>query len=503
MPIDDRSPVATQGDQATASRINDRGLFWGLIALLCWAPLPIGSNRSWSMAILMAWSQVLLFCAIILWRSYPDGAMARLRQFRWPIGLLGAFIGLLWVQLLPLPAGILGFLSPETLAVAQSVGRFTLSLDPSASERYFMLGFAYFSTFLVTLLTVRDARRIDQLAAALVFNGLFHASLGIALFSAGATYRIFFTDIFHTRVIGSYVYHNHFAGYMEICLSVGIGLMLARLGSQSSRPGNWRHKATSALAFILSPKMRLRIMLIVMVIALVLTRSRMGNTSFFAAMLLVGLTSLLLSRRMAPATVGLILSLIIIDIAVIGTWVGLEKVVARIQETTLQSAASSQEESIEQRLDVSHHALELIRDFPAFGTGGGSFYNTYLRYKNPSIPVYFDHAHNDYVELAADNGLIGIGLLGAFVLLSAGSTLHILLRRRASLPRGIAFGTLMMIVTLLIHSSVDFNLQLPANALTIVVVIAMGWCAWSLPSQSRNDSRHNAPNESKDSAATR
>lgn len=476
---------------SAASDIKDRGLFWGLILLLYWAPLPIGSNRSWAMAILVIWSQALLFAAMYAWRRAPAAAMARLKQFRWPIVLLGAFVGLLWLQLMPLPAGVLGILSPEALAVQQGAGTLHLTLDPSASERYFTLAFSYFSAFIVTLLTIRDAKRIDTLAAAIVLNGVFQACVGILLFSAGATYRIFFTDIFHTRVIGTYVYHNHFAGYMEICLSVGIGLMLARLGSQSTRPADWRQTASKALAFILSPKMRLRLMLIVLVIALVLTRSRMGNTSFFAAMLLVGLISLLLSRRIAPATVGLILSLIIIDVAVVGTWIGLEKVVTRIQETALTNAVSSREESVEQRTDVGRHALDLIRDFPAFGTGGGSFYNTYLRYKNPAIPVYFDHTHNDYIEIAADNGLIGLGLLGAFVLVSAGAAVGILLRRRSSLPRGIAFATLMMIVTLLIHSSVDFNLQLPANALTIVVVLAMVWCARALPQQGRTDSRHN------------
>lgn len=484
MPIDAQPTVTAQGVVETRSHINDRGLFWALIALLCWAPLPIGSNRAWSMAILVAWSQLLVLGAMYVWRRQPALAMARLHQFRWPIALLGAFVGLLWIQFMPLPEGILGLLSPETLAVEKGVARYTLSLDASASERYFMLGYAYFSVFLVTLLTVRDGRRIDQLAGALVLNGLFQACLGILLFSVGAAYRIFFTDIFHTRVIGSYVYHNHFAGYMEICLSVGIGLMLARLGAQPSRTGDWRNKAASALAFILSPQMRLRVMLVVMVIALVLTRSRMGNTSFFAALLLVGLLSLLLSRRMAPATVGLIFSLVIIDAAVIGTWVGLEKVVARIQETTLQNAPGSQEESVEQRLDVSRKTLDLIRDFPAFGTGGGSFYNAYVRYKNPAIPVYFDHTHNDYLEIAADNGLIGVGLLSGFVLVSAAAALHVLRRRRSSVPRGMAFGTLMLITVLLIHSSVDFNLQLPANALTIVIVIAMGWCARALPSHS-------------------
>jgi hypothetical protein len=58
----------------------------------------------------------------------------------------------------------------------------------------------------------------------------------------------------------------------------------------------------------------------------------------------------------------------------------------------------------------------------------------------------------------------------------------VLRQRRSSLPRGMAFGVLMAIVALEIHSTVDFNLQLPANALTVMVILAMGWIAMALPS---------------------
>ena len=61
-------------------------------------------------------------------------------------------------------------------------------------------------------------------------------------------------------------------------------------------------------AFILSPKMRLRLLLVVMVIALVLTRSRMGNAAFFAAMLIVGSIAIVLASKTAPKTIALIAS---------------------------------------------------------------------------------------------------------------------------------------------------------------------------------------------------
>jgi hypothetical protein len=68
--------------------------------------------------------------------------------------------------------------------------------------------------------------------------------------------------------------------------------------------------------------MRLRLLLIIMVIGLVLTRSRMGNSAFFAAMLIVGAMAIVLARKTAPQTIVLIASLVIIDVLVIGTWVG-------------------------------------------------------------------------------------------------------------------------------------------------------------------------------------
>ena len=461
--------------------VKDGWVFWGLLLLLVWVPLPLGSNRTWALGILIGWSIVLLFGTAWAWRSQFDAGFERLSRFRWPLAFLGAFVVLVWLQTVALPGEWVALVSPEAWRVEQGVTVGRLSLDVHQTQMYAALSFAYFSCFVVTLLVVRDVARLDRLAQFLVWAGLLQAVIGVLLFSAGATYRIFFFDVIHDRLKGTFGYHNHFAGYMELCLSVGIGLMLARLGTEKTRPGGWRHKLTLVLGFVLSPKMRLRMMLVVLVIALVLTRSRMGNGGFFVAMLVVGLVTLALSRRAAPAMVGLIISLIVIDVLVVGTWIGVEKVVERVQGTTLATQSGVHEESLELRQDAARHGLDLVRDFPVLGTGGGSFYNAYIRYRTPR-EGYFDHAHNDYVELAADYGLVGVGLLGGFVLLTMAACLKVLRQRRSSLPRGMAFGVLMAIVALAIHSTVDFNLQLPANALTLMVILAMGWIAMALPS---------------------
>ena len=58
--------------------------------------------------------------------------------------------------------------------------------------------------------------------------------------------------------------------------------------------------------------------------------------------------------------------------------------------------------------------------------------------------------------------------------------LRTLYERRDPLCRGIAFGATMGIIAIMIHSWVDFNLQIPANALTFVVLLALGWAAYSV-----------------------
>ncbi|MES2300406.1 MAG: O-antigen ligase family protein [Pseudomonadota bacterium] len=468
----------------------DRWVFNGMLALLFWLPLPLASNRVWAVGILVAMVCTLCAGAAFAWRRDLAGACATLAKFKLPLALFGLFVALAIVQVLPLPAAVLGLLSPASLRVQQETQAalhvnlpLYLSLDLYQSRLMASLSIAYFLAFALLLLLVRGARRLERAVQAIVWSGLLQAMLGIFLFSVGAHYHLFFTDIEHSRALGTFVNRNHLAGYLEMSLALGIGLMLARLGQGGPAYPGWRQRLVAGLAFVISPKMRLRLMLVVMVMALVLTRSRMGNTAFFASLLAVGLVSLPLSWRTAPATVALIVSLLVVDIVIVGTWVGLEKVVERINDTTVVATSGHIEDSVEERLLPAHQALELIAQYPAFGTGAGSFYNAFGTVRPPAVRNYFDHAHNDYAEVASDSGLPAAALLAALVLATVVSALTVLVRRRSSLPRGVAFGVLMSIVALAIHSSVDFNLQIPANALTFVLILALGWAAQALPSR--------------------
>lgn len=470
----------------TDDDVKDRFLFAALLGLLAWAPLPLGSNRTFAVGILVAWAILLGLGCLWVWRHHAAAGWQQLYKFRLPLGVLGVWVTYVWAQTWQLPVAWMMVLSPEAVAVQQGVAPHTISLDVHQTRLYAAMSTAYAMCFAVTVMTVRDRVRLESLCMGIVWIAVFQAVVGVVLFSVGARYQIFYFDLSHAeRLKGTLSYHNFFAGFMELSLAVGIGLMLAKLGSASPPQGRgWKHLIVRWLDFILSPKMRLRLLLVVMVIALVLTRSRMGNTAFFAALLIVGALSLLLTRRSAPAMMTLVISLIVVDVVVVGTWVGLEKVVERVQGTKLTTAEGGTQESVEARTNAARHAMDMLPDFPLTGTGMGSFYNTYIRYRMPE-KGFVDHAHNDYVELAADGGAIGVGLLGTLVASTFVVSAVALAKRQSSTPRGVAFGVMMAVVSLAIHSTVDFNLQLPSNVVLLMVILAMGWVAYRLPSGRR------------------
>ncbi len=510
--------VALRTPSAPGGEPGDQRLPYALLATVWLASLPLGSKRTVALAALVFTLLGLGLWAAWLWRHHSAEAAQRLRAVAWPLGLLLALAAWMTLQAMPLPAALVQTLSPEAWAVQQGVTpQFRLSLDAqqTLTQACLALALALALAFALVVLTLRSRQRLDRFVMGLVLIGLFQALLGLLLWSSGARYTLMHFEVTHEMVKGTFGNRNHMAGFLVLCLSMGIGLMVARLGSGShGTAGNWRERLRAGLAFMLSAKMRLRLVLVVLVIALVLTRSRMGNTAFFAGMLITGVIALLLSRRAAPSMVALVLSLVVIDVLVVGTWVGLEKVLERIQETDLYmepawneelpaataataataspSAAApagkapaprprGDQESVEQRQLPARHALDLIRDFPLAGTGAGSFYGAFIRYRSPGDP-FIDHAHNDYAETAANLGLVGFALKGLLVLLTVARCLMTLAKRRSSMARGMAFGTLMACLAMAIHATVDFNLHIPVNALLMVIVLALGWAAAALPS---------------------
>jgi O-antigen ligase len=464
--------------------------FWAWAAVLMWAPIPLGSNRPWAWSLL----EVAAFGLGALWLScFALGKVTLTDPFRrakWFLLLLGLWLAYQALFIVPMPRSWIAVLSPQAAAMHQLVeggpdalAWKTLSVDPHISSVSWFKSLLYVLSFALTLLVIAHRSRARQFAYVLVVFALGLSVYGLMLHLTEVPQVWFGTIISHaSQASATFPNRNHFAGFLEMTLAIGIGLLIA--GLRDARTQTWKQFLKHLLEWIFSPKMRLRLMLCVMVIALVATHSRMGNTAFFASMMIAGVIGLALSRHATRGTVVLLVSLIVIDLFIVGSWFGVEKLAQRIEQTTLLQQANESTDSVETRAEPARYGVALIKDYPLVGAGPGSWYIVFPRYRGSDLANFFDYAHNDYVQFVAESGVIGAVMLGVMV----GWTLVVGLlaqyRRRDPLMRGLSFASIMGLTAILIHSSVDFNLQIPSNAMLFMVLLAFAWISLYLDRRS-------------------
>lgn len=426
-----------------------------------WLPIPLGSNRPWAWGLMEVVIFSLSLACAYLRRTRP---WMGLRAYRLPIGLWLVFLGFAIIQIIPLPASVINALSPMSYEAQLHYGveQFHLSLDIGQSYINLLKSLSYFCLLIVVLVLVDTEKRLRLILLTMLASGAIQALYGTLEILAGNEYSMIFGLPVSDVATGSFVYKNHFANFLVLTLSAGIGLMVASLqGNQSGSP---RDIMRSILSTLLGSKALIRISLAIMVIALVMSRSRMGNAAFFAAMTLIGVLALVIIKNRSRGLSILIVSMFVIDVFIVSAWFGLDKVQERLESTNL---------SQEGRGDVVTDAMPMLLDFPLFGSGGGSFYSTFPSYKISNIHSFYDHAHNDYLQMAIEYGVPATLFLALLVLWCFAKSVRAMRKRRPSILKGTAFACCMAILGMSLHMTVDFPLQAPANACYFVVFLAL------------------------------
>lgn len=433
------------------------GLFFVFLGLLAWAPVPLASNRAWALGLLALAMLSLLVVTVLRTALRGHSVAERLGAGRWPLACLLLYAG--WIA-----------------CQYTGLGGLFVTADRFNTLQYLLATLTYAAAFALVLLLVRGERRTLWLMGALVVVGVLEGLVAIGLFASQATHIYLFMPYQQgARAMGTFANFDHLAAFMEMCISIGIGLMLARMNYGESESPNRRQRVVALLKFLLSGKMLVRLMLVIMVITLVLTRSRMGNVAFFTSLLLVGALGMLSNPRLRRNALWLVLSLIVVDVVIVGQWVGIDRVVERLQNTAVATDEARGEETVEQRAETPRQALGMVRERPLTGFGAGAFYTVFPRFKSADKEGYWNHAHSDYVQIAAETGLVGLGLLATVVLLTIGRIARFWNERESRLNRGVVFGVAMAISCMLIHCWVDFIFQIPANALVFSVLLALVW----------------------------
>ena len=128
------------------------------------------------------------------------------------------------------------------------------------------------------------------------------------------------------------------------------------------------------------------------------------------------------------------------------------------------------EEQTLQRAWVWKDSLNIVKDFPLFGTGMGTFGDIYPSYQTHSSLVLYDRAHNDYVEALTDLGSAGF-LLASLPILIFGKIVHRTWRERnKTYIKIMGAGGMASLAAMAVHSIMDFNLHVPANALLLTII---------------------------------
>lgn len=436
------------------------GTFLGLVFLL---PALWGSNRN------VVWLlESALVCAILSVAALGLPASrwkATWSRYRGPLLLLAAWLALNLLQLIPWPG--LG-------AISRDIFQSALSTVQSVF---------YAGLFLLTVLLCHNPRRLRWLCMTMVLAGLGQALFGSLMTLSGREWLLLEPKIYGIGyATGTFVNRNHYAGFLLTCIALGVGLLVGQSG-RSAMAETFKLRLRELLRWVMGPAMRLRLMLVLMVIGLVLSHSRMGNGAFFLSLCGTSLLALVMIRPMPRKVLVLLSTLVVVDLLLVGSWFGFEQVVQRLQGTGQYDQVARVSADAD-RLNISAETFSAAKDFFWLGSGGGTFEQIFPAYRPVNLRKTFDHAHNDVLEFLLEYGLLGLLLITAWAAGGMWAALKAMARRRHPLMQGLGFGVVMALAAGALQALVDFNLRIPACAGYLTIVVALGSCALRAPARS-------------------
>ena len=446
-----------------------RVAFAGLLALLVLAPLPFGSNRPW------AWSLVAIGVALTLliwsvgvyrtpgpvripWRRHLPATIAFLLAIVWFFLQASGLTPSVWDH--PLWAEAANSLGLETISGA-------ISLNPNASFDGAMRLLAYGGVFWLTLHFCRSRKRTKQLLWAIVISGTLYATYGLVVQFGGSNTILWFDKWAYENVVTStFVNRNNFATYAALVIMAAFGL-LTRKADEAAELGIANRAGIAHILDSLGPQIfGLFLALFITGTALLLTASRGGILSAGIG-IFVFLGGLVLYKRRRIRRTIVFAGIVLLGGVMLLSFSGSE-VIQRLNQSS---------DDLSGRGKIWETTREAIAERPWLGTGLGTFSDVAIRVRHKDLPPQaspFLRAHNGYLEMILEGGLIGFGLvMAALVWLTGWCFYGIVVRHEDGVYPCIGLAATAVVAS---HAYVDFSLQIPAVAMTYAAMLAVG-CA--------------------------
>lgn len=414
---------------------------------------------------------LFLIVFLLLLRQLRRGEL-RLPLPLWPV-LFALFVLL---QVVPLPSTFISRVSPSRAIDLGVAGLFqaapqwsTLSIYPHDTWTAIFKYLAYVGGFLIAAHVFDSRKRKSLLISALILLGFFEAGYALYQYLTDSN-RIFTYSSPYGLGAGTYINHNHLAGMLEMVTPFVLAYVFYsfQLWSERSRGGHDRDAPSRHQAAGFQSVFYLFLM-VIMVLAVFSSGSRMGILATIFVIICLAFLSI---TKASEKTWALGVFGFLILVVGYGLWIGLGPVLTRFEK--LRAPAYLETEG---RLGIWRDSLNLMREYPLVGTGLGTYGTAYRRYQTTKVDKFVDHAHNDYLEVSSETGFFGVAILfvpiGFLMLKMIAGFLTDPRRYRRSMVLGSIGSSLAM----LIHSTTDFNLHIPSNALIFAVVLGIGYKA--------------------------
>ncbi|MEK6285207.1 MAG: O-antigen ligase family protein [Acidobacteriota bacterium] len=418
----------------------DRSIAIGLMVTVVFTSLALGTVEAWSVAIF----ELIVLVLVLLWAA--KAVLDKKLEIRIPSPALplGAFV-------------LLGL--AQSIAITGSGGQTSsLSKDVEATRGAVAVIFFLFICFLIAANFFTSPERLRTLANFLIIFGLALAVFALIQHFTweGKLFWVRPTAAIGAGTGGPFVNRNHFAGYMEMLIPIPLALALSRRAQLESRLFYGFAAAIMGLAEAAS-------------------LSRGGMISLVAGVFFIALMTLRRKHRASedgrrsslilnPATV----IVMIVGAIIIGVvWIGADSDILRrmIGDPLTSNAAMD-------RQGIWADTLRMFRANPILGVGLGAFETVYPIYGRGDGSLLVQFAHNDYLQVLSDGGVVA-GAIAVWFIVAVARTVAEAMKSSAPLLRALGLGTAAGIFALLVHSLFDFNLQIPSNALLFLILSAI------------------------------
>jgi O-antigen ligase len=322
----------------------------------------------------------------------------------------------------------------------------TISLEPYATNVTSLHILLLCLFFAACLTVVNSAARLRRLATVVTIFGFAYAFYAIlqSVLSPDKIYGIYAPAAIP---FGSFVNRHNFAAVIEMAVSIPLGLLFVGAVDRDKR-----------LLYIVA--------VVLMGSALLLSGSRGGLVAFALQLVFLVLIS---SRASARRRTGLKITLSLLLIAgIVGgaIFTGGDTSLTRFAESATRQNVSSD------RFEIWAITLRMIGDHMPFGTGIGAYATAFTRFDTSGGAFRVEQAHNDYLQVLSDAGIVGLILGFLFLYWLAREGLRNT-RVQNTFRRGLAVGVFTACFGVLVHSMFDFVLHITAVSVWFLLMMAI------------------------------